>query len=330
MKIKRIKASTVKDLVIYPSPTANKYTRGKLDIIAGSKEYPGAACLTSSAALRCGTGYVEVSCEAASLPIVQTHNPNVVAKEWGEFSCQGANLDNVSEAHPKACLIGPGFSKISEAQNALLEEVLDHCDYPLVVDGGALEALSTESGIQKAKSRYGLGRDLVLTPHYGEAARLAKPLGLLPPEKPFEKIELDVEFARKLSQAYGAIIVLKGSKELIVDDRNAACNHDSDGASQDASSEAPNSYASYIEPSKAKAYLMDKGPACLAKAGTGDVLSGMIAAFLSQGMKAINACKLATYTHARAAIIAQKELTAVCVCATDLIDALPRAFKSYE
>lgn len=330
MKIKRIKTSTVKDLVIYPKRTANKYTRGKLDIIAGSNEYPGAACMTSSAALRCGTGYVEVSCEAAALPIVQAHNPNVVAKEWSEFSCQGANLDNVSKTHPKACLIGPGFSKSSEAQSALLEEVLDHCDYPLVIDGGAIEALSSGSGIQKATQRCNLGRDLVLTPHYGEAARLARPLGLMPPEKPYHHIELDVGFAESLSRAYGAIIVLKGAKTLVVDARNSDCGHNSEDGSQDANQESSGNFSSFLKSSKTKVYLMDKGPACLAKAGTGDVLSGMLAAFLSQGMTAIDACKLAVYTHAKAAIFAQKELTAVCVCATDVIDALPLAFKSYE
>lgn len=331
MKIKRIKASAMKKLIIAPSKDANKYTRGKLTIIGGSREYPGAACLAAGAALRCGAGYVEVACDPFSLPIIQGCNPNIVARDWRDFSCEHASLENVSAGRPKACLIGSGFSANDATQDMLLKDVLVGCAYPLVVDGGALGALSNFDGIQAAKHRRASGRMLVLTPHYGEAARLAQPLGIAPPDVPFKYIEQDANFASALSEAYGAVIVLKGSKTIIAD----AGIHGGGPIHEDVTVNGANAALDYSlsaseTSSILKCYLMDKGPACLAKAGTGDVLAGMVSAFLAQGKEAVDACRLATFTHAKSAILAQEKLTSVCVCATDVIDALPRAFKSYE
>lgn len=304
MKIKTIKGSSVKDLVIHPAPDDNKYTRGKLTIVAGSRNYPGAACLASGAALRCGSGYVEVACDKHSLPIVRESNSNLVVRDWKKFSSAESGIDRASEGHPKACLIGSGFTHQDKIQRKLLREVLERAVCPVVVDGGAFYTLATSKGVQMAKQRTDRGQVLVLTPHYGEAARLASPLGIKVPENQFANLEDDAEFALSLSAGYGAIVVLKGSKTLI-----ASKGHEG-------------------EPDKC--FLMDKGRACLAKAGTGDVLAGMLSSFLSQGMNAFDAAKLATFTHAKAAFYAEKHLTDVCVCATDLIESLPLVFQAYE
>lgn len=299
MDIQRVTAPDMAKLVPYPAKKANKYTRGKLTVIGGSREYPGAACMAACAALRSGPGYVEVYCDTASLPIVQGHDPNIVARDWTGFSCDSAKLFAESSRHPMACLIGSGFSRPDQVQDGLLQQVLEDAECPVVVDGGALETLASNRFIQIAAKRFEKGRTMVLTPHYGEAARLAKPLGVVPPEKQFAEIEQDAKFAGVLSRAYGATVVLKGWMTLIVDAELG------------------------------KFFLMDEGPACLAKAGTGDVLAGMTAAFLAQGVAPLDAARLSTFTHARSAIIAEKELTGVCVCATDVIDCLPRAFASY-
>ena len=300
MGIETITSTSVKDLVPYPANDANKYTRGKLTLVGGSKEYPGAACMASMAALRSGVGYMEVACEKESLPIVQGHDPNIVARAWDGFSCQASQLDAIKENHPKACLVGSGFSKPNAPQDALLQEVLLKSQYPVLVDGGAIESLATATGLEAARKRQKDGFALVLTPHYGEAMRLAAPIGAKPPAVEFKNPEDDAAFASKLSEAYGAIVVLKGPMTLIVDFASSEC------------------------------FLMDEGPACLAKAGTGDVLAGMTAAFLAQGMNPIDACKLSTLTHALSATFAERDLTSVCVCATDVIDHIPDAVGSYR
>ncbi len=304
MRIKRVKASQIKELVPRLKKDANKYTRGKLIVLGGSNEYPGAACLASAAALKCGAGYVEAYCEEKSVPVLRAFDPNLVVRDWSDFSCSDLGLDECIEDHPKACLIGPGFNLDGEKQERLLQDVIERCAYPIVIDAGALCVLAKPSFLQIAKRRHDRGRETLLTPHYGEAARLALPLDQKPPSQKFADIEKDAEFAQALSASYGAILVLKDRLTLIADARS--------------------------DTHSAEFFLMDKGPACLAKAGTGDVLAGMTAAFMAQGVPGIDAARLSTFIHARAAALAEEELTDVSVCATDVISHIPCAFKTYK
>ena len=73
---------------------------------------------------------------------------------------------------------------------------------------------------------------------------------------------------------------------------------------------------------------MAEGTSALAKAGTGDVLAGMMGALLAQGLDPVDAGVLAATLHARAGRLAAERLTAICVCAEDVIEALPAAIVS--
>ena len=73
---------------------------------------------------------------------------------------------------------------------------------------------------------------------------------------------------------------------------------------------------------------MSDGASALAKAGTGDVLAGMAAALLAQGLAPVDACVLAAALHARAARAAEKRLTSICVTAEDVVAAIPEAIAS--
>ena len=75
-------------LMPLPAPDANKYSRGKLALVAGSAEYPGAACLAALAAARVGAGYVEAFCAAEALPVLQGWRPSVVARPWGALDVE--------------------------------------------------------------------------------------------------------------------------------------------------------------------------------------------------------------------------------------------------
>lgn len=75
-------------------------------------------------------------------------------------------------------------------------------------------------------------------------------------------------------------------------------------------------------------YTNNTGNSALAKAGTGDVLCGMIAGFLAQGLKPFEACKTAVYLHGRAGEIASEDLTEYSVLASDLLDYIPKAIKA--
>ena len=129
----------------------------------------------------------------------------------------------------------------------------------------------------------------ILTPHPAEAARL---LGVN-----VENILSDLEgSAKKITEKYNCVTVLKTHRTVV-------CNTDF------------------------KIHVNKNGNSALAKAGTGDVLAGVIAGLLAQGMEPFEAAKLGVYLHSRAGEIASEELTEYSVLASDLPKYLSTAIK---
>ena len=128
----------------------------------------------------------------------------------------------------------------------------------------------------------------ILTPHPLEAARL---LGV-----DLEIIVRDVESAvKQLYEKYGCTIVLKTHRTVIYDGERLAVNQ--------------------------------HGNSALAKAGSGDVLAGVISGLLAQKMPLFEAAKLGVYLHSRAGEIASEELTEYAVLASDLPKYIHKAIK---
>lgn len=127
----------------------------------------------------------------------------------------------------------------------------------------------------------------VLTPHEGEMAML---LG-----KSIEEIKKDrIKYAREAEQKYKATVVLKGHRTIV-------CEKD-------------------------KIYINEKGNAGMASAGSGDVLSGILGAFLAQGYSTFEAAKNAVYIHALAGDIAKERVSETALIASDIIENLKEAF----
>lgn len=186
-----------------------------------------------------------------------------------------------------AYLVGCGMPADNPAVEKLVHMVLSQAKGPVLLDAGALGAVANEQFCRVLKRRAEAGGATVFTPHEGEAARLAAPLGF--------QTDSAEKLAQKLASAYCATVVLKGPHTYI-----------SDGT---------------------QTYCMENGTPALAKAGTGDVLAGMCTAFLAQGLSVFDACVLATHIHALAARCAAVELTEICVCPTDVIEYVPCAIK---
>ena len=130
---------------------------------------------------------------------------------------------------------------------------------------------------------------LVLTPHEREFERLfGQPL----PNKPSGRMAL----AKKLSKFYDVVLVLKGHRTLVV--------------------ESP------------QVYVNTTGNPGMAKGGTGDVLTGIIASFIGQGLGAFQAAVWAVYFHGKAGDFAARQKGELALTASDLIDALPKVFKN--
>lgn len=274
-------------LLPFPAPDANKYTRGHLYLVAGSAAYPGAACLAAGAAERAGAGYTEVFCAGKSLLTVRASHPSLVVSDWRGW--HPAQQPAPKPGHPTACVIGCGFDPADTALEPLLMETLRAFAAPVLVDGGALALLASPTGLRLAAERARAGHPLVLTPHGGEAARLARAADLDPSlTAPAQAIAL--------AKVYQAVVALKGP-------------------------------VTYVAAPDGAVETMDRGTAALAKAGTGDVLAGIIGALLAQGLAPLDAAALGCALHAEAGRAAAAQLTAISVAAEDVSAHLPAAIK---
>lgn len=265
-------------------PNSNKYTRGKLTLLAGSARFTGAAALAACAAERMGAGYTEVLTVPEAMPLVRAASPSLVVGSRENWQVQ--LLPPSSAKHPSALGIGPGFAGTKE-ERILLNDVLAHAQCPVLVDGGALGFLARKKALQALALRFSHGFATVATPHGGEAQRIAEGLGLsLDPNNPAQS-------ARILASELQAIVVLKGPHTYI-----------SDGT---------------------EVVAMTQGTPALAKAGTGDVLAGIVSSLLAQGMDAFQAAVAGATIHARAGVCAAQSKTERCVIAGDVIDFIPNA-----
>ena len=268
-----------------PAEDANKYSRGKLVLIAGSASYPGAAILAARASQRMGAGYTQVLTHKEVVAIVRMSSPSLVVQRLN--GVESLVLPQAREGHPCAVCIGPGFEPDDESMRDMLVHVLKEARCPVLVDGGALAHLCSKKMRKRLAKRASQGLVTVLTPHGGEAARLAKALK--------EDEESPMQLAQALARAYHSIVVLKGPNTYISDGMQTSGMHE--------------------------------GTSALSKAGTGDVLAGMIAALLAQGIDPYDAARAGATLHARAGVAAAASLTEIAVTAEDVVEAIPQALR---
>lgn len=308
LEIRRVDRDSLEGMLPFPELTDNKYSRGKLTAVGGSSAYPGAICLAATAAERMGAGYVEVFCSDEAIPIVRNASESLVVRLWDQIDIASSSLHERVSSRPQACLVGPGFSSDdSQAERRLFEDAMGQCAYPVLIDGGAIGYLASTQGIALSNARPSEA-SCVITPHFGEAERLAHAANIFIPQEAQNPVKIDdissdscislAKWAHDLASAYKATVALKGPDTFIA-------KHDCDTV-----------------------YIMDFGGPALSKAGTGDVLAGMTSSLLAQGMDEQAACVLATSLHALSASLASEVLTEICVCPQDIICFLPEMIRS--
>ena len=173
--------------------TDHKYQRGVVGVVAGSRRYPGAALLTVGAALRSGIGMVRfLDRDDGCADDVVRRYPEVVIADTPQQ--RGQRVD--------AWVCGPGLSQ--EAVPTV--EAILHTDVPVVLDATALTILADEVPVQECCTLR--QAPTVLTPHYGEARRLARAFAVDLVGEPLR----DAQF---LAQATGCIVLLKGPGTVI-------------------------------------------------------------------------------------------------------------------
>jgi len=185
--------------------------------------------------------------------------------------------------------IGPGWGQ-TPARGRLLRRVLDTTNLPAVIDADGLNLLAQFADWPKSLlQRVRRGGAVVLTPHPGEMGRLASTAGLRFDSKRREEI------ADAAARASGAIIVLKGAGTIVTDG--------------------------------ARRYVNRTGNPGMATGGSGDVLTGIIAAFIGQKLTPFDAAVLGVYVHGRAGDLAVLRVGETSLIASDLIEYLPAALR---
>lgn len=279
----------------------NKYTRGVCELVVGEPTYPGAGVLASMAASRLGAGYIEVYASmetAASLHVLQ---PSCVC--W-PIESYAECIHPTSERHPRAAVVGCGFAGV-EASAACVLDVLENAQEPVLIDGGGLTATHTDEGKAALRKRFIDGYPTIITPHGGEAARILASLDA--PDLEAQRLHAEKQDvpaaaadALLIARALGVICVLKGPDTYIADGNEESVND---------------------------VLQLTCGTPALAKAGTGDVLAGIIGSLLAQAVDPKDACALGVYLHARAGVLAASDSDELCVTAEDVVAHLPKAVR---
>jgi ADP-dependent NAD(P)H-hydrate dehydratase / NAD(P)H-hydrate epimerase len=225
-----------------PGPHDDKYTQGVTGVMAGSSTYPGAAVLCTGAAVAATSGMVRYTGSAHSE--VLAHWPEVIASPTP-----------ASAGRVQAWVVGPGLGTDSVGATALWF-ALD-TDLPVLVDADGLTIVAAHPDLVANRTA-----PTLLTPHAGEFARLA---GSPPGDD-------RVGATRKLADALGATVLLKGNVTVIADPGGPV-------------------------------YLNPAGQSWAATAGSGDTLSGIIGALLASGLAPAEAAAAGAFVHAHAAAL---------------------------
>jgi len=186
--VARLEPHDVASLWPVPAPDAHKYTRGVVGVVAGSRAYPGAAILTTTAAVRAGVGMVRYLGDVGDAVVAR--NPEVV----------------VGNGRVQAWVFGPGVSTDDAGQRRRIGYAFEHVqakDEPAVVDAGALALLPER-----------VGPHAVLTPHAGELAQLLTARG-----EDVDRAAVEAEplrWARRAHELTGATVLLKGAVTVVV------------------------------------------------------------------------------------------------------------------
>lgn len=239
-----------------PHASDNKYSRGVLGVITGSNDYPGAAVLSTSAAIHANIGMVRYSGPLRAQNLVLQASPEVVAYEQlnGKIDAitVGCGIPDESHCNDETALSQRKYiaSILAQYSNGTYnrtnnaETQLNNNLPPICVDAGALDLLPKQ-----------VCEKVVLTPHAGELSSL------------FTRYDLEVSaqqiasnpthYAQKAANLTGATVLLKGATTAVA---------------------SPSKLHSPI-------YIAQYAPSWLATAGSGDVLAGILGALLAQHEK---------------------------------------------
>lgn len=279
-----------------PLPARSERTHkgevGRVLVLAGSRGMSGAAVLSGLGALRGGAGLVRVGTAAGVQPIVAQSEPclmTVPLPEDAQGRVAAWSCDGLAESLRWADVVaaGPGLGT-GDGVRAVVEAVARQFAGPLVLDA---DALNNVAGRGEAFWQTRAGRPTVVTPHPGEMARLRAGLRLSAHDEQEDAARLHC--AWELACAAGVTVVLKGHRTVVA--------------------------------TATETYVNTTGNPGMAAGGMGDVLTGLIAALLGQGLAPFDAARLAVCAHGLAADRLSRRIAPWGYLAREVADELPAA-----
>ena len=262
-----IDSDLAEKIINYRTPMAHKGVNGNTLIIGGSNDMIGAPILAAEAAVHSGAGKVTLAVPQIIKQIVQSR---VIPEVMVTSTETNKELFDCRQV----VAMGPGLGRTREICN-LVEHILDAYEGALVLDADALYALGHVGCVNKDALRdgdiefaYTVEKELpycVMTPHLGEFSRLI--------DLPIKWIERHyIMLAREFAKAHQVTLVLKGIPSIVA---------------------LPDGTV----------YVNTIGNAGMGTGGMGDVLTGVIAGFISQGYSLQDSAVLGVYVHSRSADI---------------------------
>ncbi len=270
-------------------PDTHKGDYGHVLVVAGSAGYTGAAYLASQAAMVSGSGLVTLVAGRGIYPIMASKLTEVMVKPFLDTKDLSLGLLAEKEILNFADKCNAAVLGPGISQNKETQHLVRN-----LVSKLSMPMVIDADGINALKGSVDIlhrtGKVPVLTPHPVELAGLVN--------KVVSEIQADrKEVAKAFANQYNTVLVLKGHATVVASP---------DGA----------------------VYVNDTGNAGMASGGIGDVLAGMIGAFIAQGMTQFDAAVLGVYMHGLAGDLAAREKGMVSLIATDLLNKLPEALKS--
>ena len=266
---------------------SHKYSAGKVLTIAGSVKLPGAAVLTSKAALNIGAGASILAFPKAGRQLAAPVLSEVIMESYGELEeyLTEGTIKTIKSKIDWADVIamGPGLGRNEETQRAVIKIIKEYPHKRFVLDADALFALGN-GNYRKVKLE-----NSIITPHLGEFSHISG---------------IDINIIKKDLLFYGSefaketrtILVLKGARTIIFNPEG-------------------------------EAFINSAGNSGMSKFGTGDVLTGVIAGLYAQLKNCEDAALCGVYLHSLTADILKEKMTEFSYSAGDISDYLFESIK---
>lgn len=279
--VRVITEDIVKNKLPIRKEESHKGDYGRLLCVCGSKSMPGAANLCIGSALRCGVGLVR-----AAIPDSIYHSVSSRNLECTYCLCEGTSDGFISENSIQIILDeAKKCSAVAVGSGMGWNNDTKNIVYGLIKNSEIPMVIDAD-GINVISENIDILKEakgkIILTPHLKEAERLlGVPCDVIAENKAY--------YAQKLADEYGVVAVVKGHNTIVADNAE-------------------------------KAFLNRTGNSGMAKGGSGDVLTGMVGAFLAQGLSPTDAALCSVYIHGRSGDICKEKYTEVSMLPSDLID----------